>query len=229
MVRLFRVALALLAALVLSLAPVRAIAAEKVVLQLIWDHQFQFAGYYAAKWKGFYADAGLEVEIRPGVKADRSLVRFIDELKAGRVDFTIAAANILVERDRGIPISVLATIFQESPVAFYYRQELGRITPADLVKLRVARRIGGITDVEFQSMLRNEGIDPSSVEPFKQKVGIENLVEGRIDVFPGYTLATPLTAQKRGLRVMSLRPQDYGVDFYGDSLITHQRLIDRDP
>ena len=39
-------------------------ALEKVVLQLRWDHQAQFAGYYAAVWQGFYADAGLDVKIR---------------------------------------------------------------------------------------------------------------------------------------------------------------------
>ena len=29
---------------------------ELVTLQLRWFHQFQFAGYYAAKEKGFYAE-----------------------------------------------------------------------------------------------------------------------------------------------------------------------------
>ena len=38
-------------------------AAEKVSLQLKWFHQFQFAGYYAAKAQGYYAEEGLEVEI----------------------------------------------------------------------------------------------------------------------------------------------------------------------
>src|SRR5262245_50887028 len=41
-------------------------ALEKVSLQLKWLHQFQFAGYYVALEKGFYRDAGLDVEIRPG-------------------------------------------------------------------------------------------------------------------------------------------------------------------
>jgi ABC-type nitrate/sulfonate/bicarbonate transport system substrate-binding protein len=39
-------------------------ALEKVSLQLKWLHQFQFAGYYVALEKGFYRDAGLDVEIR---------------------------------------------------------------------------------------------------------------------------------------------------------------------
>ncbi|MEE8480221.1 MAG: ABC transporter substrate-binding protein, partial [Desulfobacterales bacterium] len=34
---------------------------DSVVLHLKWYHQFQFAGYYAAKEKGFYAQEGLDV------------------------------------------------------------------------------------------------------------------------------------------------------------------------
>ena len=41
-----------------ALLPITSHAAplEKVSIQLKWFHQFQFAGYYAAKEKGFYAD-----------------------------------------------------------------------------------------------------------------------------------------------------------------------------
>ena len=40
-------------------------AADKIVLQLHGPAQFEFAGYYAALWQGFYRDSGLTVEIRP--------------------------------------------------------------------------------------------------------------------------------------------------------------------
>lgn len=204
-------------------------AQEKVVLQLIWDHQFQFAGFYAAKWKGYYAAEDLAVEIRSAVKPDKSYLQATDELKAGRADFGLAGANIILERARGVPFRVLAVIFQRSPVAFYYREELGRITPSHLVNLRVARRIGGIADVEFQSMLRAEGIDPSLIKPYPPDTGIAHLASGQVDLAPGYTLATGWVAEKKGLRVKMLLPEDFGVDFYGDTLITHQRVIDRDP
>ena len=39
---------------------------ESVNLQLRWHHQFQFAGYYAALEKGYYANAGLDVSITEG-------------------------------------------------------------------------------------------------------------------------------------------------------------------
>jgi NitT/TauT family transport system substrate-binding protein len=47
-----------------ALAPAQA--ADKVTLQLKWVTQAQFAGYYVAKDKGFYKDAGLDVTIKPG-------------------------------------------------------------------------------------------------------------------------------------------------------------------
>ena len=37
---------------------------EKVSIQLQWKHQFEFAGFYAAKEKGYYSEAGLDVDIR---------------------------------------------------------------------------------------------------------------------------------------------------------------------
>ena len=51
-----------------ALLPISSHAAplEKVSIQLKWFHQFQFAGYYAAKEKGFYAD--LPPQNRPMLK-----------------------------------------------------------------------------------------------------------------------------------------------------------------
>lgn len=53
-------------ALAISLMAGSAMAADKVVLQLKWVAQAQFAGYFVAKDKGFYEAEGLDVEIKPG-------------------------------------------------------------------------------------------------------------------------------------------------------------------
>ena len=37
---------------------------QKVSLQLHWRYQFEFAGFIAAKEKGFYKEAGLDVELK---------------------------------------------------------------------------------------------------------------------------------------------------------------------
>ena len=53
-------------AAVVGLAASSALAADPLTLQLKWVTQAQFGGYYVAKDKGFYADAGLDVTIKPG-------------------------------------------------------------------------------------------------------------------------------------------------------------------
>jgi len=53
-------------ALTMTLMAGAANAADKVTLQLKWVAQAQFAGYFVAKDKGFYDEAGLDVEIKPG-------------------------------------------------------------------------------------------------------------------------------------------------------------------
>ena len=63
-----RVPAALLGCLAMLVAAgeVRAQAVDQVELQLKWLPQAQFAGYYAAKAKGFYRAERLDVTIRPG-------------------------------------------------------------------------------------------------------------------------------------------------------------------
>lgn len=37
---------------------------QKTSVQLMWLDQFEFAGFYVAKEKGFYENTGLDVEIK---------------------------------------------------------------------------------------------------------------------------------------------------------------------
>src|SRR5688572_7711498 len=89
----------------------QALALEKVSLQLKWTHQFQFAGYYAAVEKGFYRDAGLDVEIREALP-EQDTAR---EVTKGAADFGVGTSNLILLRSQGEPVVVLGVIYQHSP------------------------------------------------------------------------------------------------------------------
>ncbi|MDM8549300.1 ABC transporter substrate-binding protein [Desulfobacterales bacterium HSG2] len=203
-------------------------AAEKVTLQLRWDHQFQFAGYYAAKWQGYYSEAGFDVEIQSAVKPGGRITSAVKAVAEGDADFGVGAADIIMAKDKGAPLVVLAVIFQQSAAEFYVREEAGLKSLADLTRLRVARRVNSLIDVELQAMLQSEGIDPVLVPPYPHEPGMDHLTEGRVDVIPGYRISAPYHIKLRGLKITTLRPSAYGIDFYGDSLFTHERRIERD-
>ncbi|AQU99979.2 response regulator [Desulfococcus multivorans] len=204
-------------------------ALEKIVLQLRWDHQFQFAGYYAALWKGYYRDAGLEVEIRSGLNPDQTKVDTLTAVAEGRAHFGIGAVDILAAQDQGLPLVILASIFQQSAVAFYALGTTALTSPADLLRLRVGRKPGDASDVEMQAMLRAEGIDPEKVPAHPVRFGVPDLLTGEVDVIPDDTLAAEWIARQMGLHLVSINPSSYGVGFYGDSLFTRKQLVDENP
>lgn len=91
----------------IAIRPVFSDEYEPIVLQLKWIHQFQFAGYYAAKHKGFYTDAGFDVTIRQ--RDPKTTV--IDDVLKERAQFGIADSSIVLQRLLNKPVVITSTIF----------------------------------------------------------------------------------------------------------------------
>lgn len=219
---------------VFLLIPQTLLAQEKVSLQLIYDHQFQSAGYYAAYWKGFYKEAGLDVEIRSGMNPDGTVINGVEQLAGLNTDFCVAASDALIARSNGVPIVLLASIFQESGMEVLARPEAKLLAPTDLVRLRVQGSIHHLADSELIAMLEAEGIDRKTVQlldmtrPQTFQHHLERLFNGEVDATLMSSLSALWLARERGVAFTRMRPSSYSVDFYGDSLFTHQTVIDKD-
>ena len=100
---------------------------------------FEFAGYYAALWKGFYQEAGLAVEIRPGGTSGGAALDPARELAEGRAQFGTGTMQLIIRAAQGLPLLLVAPIFQESGAAIYYRTDTDFSSPAALVRARVGR------------------------------------------------------------------------------------------
>ncbi|MFN8010128.1 MAG: PAS domain S-box protein [Holophagaceae bacterium] len=193
----------------------RAAAPERVAIQLKWRHQFQFAGYYAAERMGYFRDEGLEVELREGGREHPPL----PEVAAGRAEYGVGDAALLVARAQGTPVVVVAVVFQRSPYVLMTRQGDGIRSPRDLEGRRVmAEDEQGFTQIK--AMLLRGGADPDKVHFQRHSWDIRDLTQGRTDAMSGYAPVEPFQLEALGTRVSLLRPVDYGVDFYGDCLFT---------
>jgi NitT/TauT family transport system substrate-binding protein len=118
----------MMAALGLGLAATTAQAAEKVTLQLKWVTQAQFAGYYVAKDKGFYDEAGLDVTINAG-GPDIAPPQVI---AGGGADVIIDwMPSALASREKGVALVNIAQPFKSSGMMLTCRQETGIKSPAD--------------------------------------------------------------------------------------------------
>jgi len=83
---------------------------DKVSLQPMRLDQFQFAGYYIAKEKGFYEEVGLDVEIKEFKKMNT-----VDEVMSSRATFGIGHLSLVKSRSDGEKIVLLSATFQSSP------------------------------------------------------------------------------------------------------------------
>jgi len=94
---------------------------EKVSLQLQWLDQFQFAGYYMAKEKGFYKKAGLDVTL----KKFNNKIMPIDEVLNKKATYGVGRSSLIVDRSKGKEIVLLASIFQSSPSVLISTKDSG--------------------------------------------------------------------------------------------------------
>jgi len=96
---------------------------KKVTLQLSWFDQFQFAGYYMAKEKGFYEELGLDVEIKPfqfGLDIPK-------DVSDGKIDFAVGRETLILERAKDRNIVALYALFQATPLILMSTKESGSI------------------------------------------------------------------------------------------------------
>jgi PAS domain S-box-containing protein len=202
----------------------RAAQLDRVALQLKWKHQFQFAGYYAAQLKGFYNDEGLDVEIREGSPASSPIA----SLLANDCSFAISAADSLLARLQGKPVVALAVIYQHSPYIYLTgNQQLSR--PGDLVG-RSVMLVSGQGQVELQALFRLQGLPFDKVRIVEHTWNIEDLLAGRVDAMSAYSTDRFQVLSRPGVTPPGIiRPLDYGIDFYGDTLLTSEHELKEHP
>lgn len=199
------------------------VAQEKVVLQLKWFHQFQFAGFYAAYEKGFYEEAGFDVEIR---ERDIKTSPMIDVLE-GRADYGVSDSSIVVERLNGSPLVIASTIFQTSPLVFTSLKNSAITSPYDLIGKKVMFQ-RSVDDASLQALLQLFGLEESDYEYVEHNFNDWSLIDGTADVMSAYSSNQPIKYNQKGIPVNILDPSSYGIDFYGDLLFTTEDRVKKD-
>jgi ABC-type nitrate/sulfonate/bicarbonate transport system substrate-binding protein len=200
-------------------------AQQKVTLQLFWKHQFEFAGYYAAKEKGFYKEAGLDVDIREyqaGMDVN-------EEVLTRRADFATASSSAVLNYQQGKPVKLLANIFKHSAHVLLSLPKAGIRTPSDLLGKRLMLTDNERNAVEFRSFFSQNGIDTRTLSFVEHTFDPMALVNGEADVMSAYITNQPFVLREMGIDYRLLDPASYGLDFYGDSLITSAQLAEQSP
>ncbi|NHZ37283.1 ABC transporter substrate-binding protein [Massilia rubra] len=211
-------ACALLAA---ALAAGEALALEKVVVQLKWQHQFQFAGYYAAQEQGFYREAGLEVTLREAERGDDA----VSAVTSGAAEYGVANTNLLVARGRGKPVVVLASVFQHSPAVLLVRADATgqpQLPASGTVMI-------SSNSVELLVFMKKFGPPLANYGQMRHSYNVGDLANGRVAAMSAFSTDQPYLLEREHARFATLTPRAAGIDFYGDLLFTSEAELREHP
>jgi len=195
-------------------------------IRLKWLDQAQFAGYYWAKDSGNYKEAGLDVKLEPGGPDISPLQMVVN----GSNDFgVIGADQILLAREKGIPVVAIAVIYQDTSVSFASLATSGIKTPKDLEGKKVAIAFGRDEEVVYKAMLNNAGVDRTKIKELPLSPGLAQLASDSVDSQMVYETNEPVLYQNEGYDINLIKARDYGVHFYSDTLFTTEKLIKEKP
>lgn len=198
---------------------------EKVKLRLLWKHQFQFAGYYMAHQKGFYANRGLDVEI---IEYDPK-VNNLDAVTSSETEFSVGRSSLLINRSNGHDIVALLAAFQHSPSILLTRAFTGIEKPADLYGKRIMLTPDSANSGEITAMLLKAGITQDNYISIAHTFNVDDLIKNKTDALSSYVSNEPYIMLQQGLPYNILHPADYGFDMYSDILYTSGKIIEQNP
>lgn len=194
---------------------------DKVRLRLVWKNQFQFAGYYMAKEKGFYQQEGIDIEI---LEKDPAIDN-VEEVVAGKVDFAVGRSSMLINRAQGADVVALMAAFQHSPMMLLALQSSGISSPVDLRGKRIMFASDGKYASEIIAMLMRFGLTEDDYVHLPHSFNVEDLVSGKTDALVAYVSNEPYHLQVNGIKHNMIHPKDYGFKMYSDILFTSGATI----
>ena len=209
-------------------------AKTKVTLQLKWVTQAQFAGYYAAKAKGYYDQAGLDVKIKVGGPD------IIPEqvVAGGQAEFGLDwLPSLLSARDKNTKLINIAQVFNKSGMTQLTWKDSGINSINKMRGKKVANWLGG-NEFELFAALTRAGMDPSKnkgVTIVKQPFDMNLFMQRKVDSASAMTYnelaqvletKNPKTGKLTKLSDLNvLKMQNVGTGMLEDGIFTTDKWI----
>ncbi|GMG85046.1 ABC transporter substrate-binding protein [Paralimibaculum aggregatum] len=169
------------AALAALLTAGGAAAAEEISLQLNWTAGGDHAPVYYAQAQGWYADAGVELEIRQGTGSGAAATA----LEVGQADMAIIDTPTALQfLAKGAPFTGVFVAYNDNAAGLYWKKSSGISGVQDFAGKKIGAPAFDATRQMWQPAAKALGIDPDTVEWVNlQPTGkVAALQSGAVDV-----------------------------------------------
>ena len=198
---------------------------ENISIQLKWFNQYQFAGIYIAKEKGFYEEEGLNVEIKERDPKKNNVLQVIE----GESEYGVAESVILRYRAEGHKVKVIATIFQHNALVLISKKGSGILSPYEMKGKKIAFQ-EGLDDSIISGLLTFAHMGTNEYIKMPKDYSHMDFVNDKVDITEAYISDQPYwLKEKYGIDVNIIDPKNYGMNFYGDLIFTTEEEAEKHP
>jgi putative riboflavin transport system substrate-binding protein len=197
-----------------------------VMMAMPYIPNIQFAPFYIADKKGYYANEGLKVSFDYNFQTD-----VVERVTQGTVQFGNASGpDVLLARAQGRPIVSVATYSQRFPVVFFSKADANIKTPADLKgkSVGIPGHFGasytGLLALLYANQLKESDLNVQDIG-FAQ---VQALSEGKVQVASGYGNNEPVQLASQGIPVNVIKVADF-YPLASDTIIVGEALIKDQP
>jgi NitT/TauT family transport system substrate-binding protein len=186
----------------------------------------QYAPFYMAVDRGYFKDAGLEIEFDYSFETDGAAL-----VGANQLQFALVSGEqVLLARSQGLPIVNITGWYQQYPISIVSMADKNIKTPQDLRGKKIGLPgLFGANYVGLRALLYTAGIQESDVT--LDSIGftqVEALAAGREDVIVGYAANEPVVLRSKGYAVNEIRVSDF-VQLASNGIITNETTIAQNP
>jgi len=184
-----------------------------------WINDAEFAGYFVAQKRGWYAKEGINHIWSSGANlVPRQLVA------AGRDDVGIDSTDTaLVLRSQGAPIVVLGAPFQKNPAGIMSLASAPILTPKDLIGKKIGLQPGSLE--YLLPVLDAHGISRNQIQIVNAGYDPSPLTSHQVDGFWSFITNEPVLLAAQGIKTAFLLVSDWGGFPYSDVLITNENFL----
>lgn len=214
------------APLIVTPAPAQPSELTPVALGLGYIPSVQFAPYYVARDKGFFAEQGLEVQFQHGSETD-----FLKLVGVNQMPFVIASGEqVILARAQDLPVTYVLPWYYQFPVGVMALADQGLDTPQSLAGHKVGiPGMFGASLVAWKALVYAAGLDESQVQletiGFAQAAAVS---QGQVDAALDYVSNGPAQLRLAGEEVSVIPVSDY-IDLPANGLVTNDQLIAENP
>jgi len=199
---------------------------RKFQLPMGYIPNVQYAPFYVAVEKGYFAKEGIEIEFDYSFETDG-----VSLVGAGELPFAVASGEqVLLARAQGLPVVYTFAWYQQYPISVISEPESNITKPSDLSGQTIGLPgLFGANYIGLQALLFSAGLTLANVKVdaigFTQ---VEAMSTGQENIVVGYTANEPIILNSKAHPVNELRVADY-MQLTANGIVSSEMTIKDDP